>query len=88
MTTEKTTIPAITMTDVVSSQVAAIGHDSATSTLAVQFPSKAEKTGNLYHYSNFTAEDYAAFLAAESKGSHFIHQIKKQPEKYPFTRIS
>lgn len=88
MTTETQQPPVIAMTEVQSSQVAAIGHDAATNTLAIQFPSKTDKPGSLYHYANFTAEDYAEFLAAESKGSHFIHKIKKLTEKYPFKRIS
>jgi hypothetical protein len=80
--------PQIALTSVESSQVAAIGHDAETNTLAIQFPGKGDRAGSPYHYSNFTADDFAAFLAAESKGSHFIHQIKNQAEKFPFVRIS
>ncbi|EJN06452.1 KTSC domain-containing protein [Herbaspirillum sp. YR522] len=88
MDTAIATRPAIPLVTVESSQIAAIGHDAATNTLAVQFPSKTDRPGSVYHYANFTAADYAAFQAAESKGKHFIHQIKPFEEKYPFTRIS
>jgi hypothetical protein len=77
---------AIEMAPVKSSQIAAIGHDPETNTLAIQFPSKSG-TGSVYHYSNFTAEDFAAFSAAESKGAHFGKHIKPLAEKFPFLKI-
>jgi len=80
------TATAIEMTAVKSSQIAAIGHDPETNTLAIQFPSKSG-TGSVYHYSNFTAEDFAAFSAAESKGAHFGKHIKPLAEKFPFLKI-
>lgn len=80
------TATAIEMTPVKSSQIAAIGHDPETNTLAIQFPAKTG-TGSVYHYSNFTAEDFAAFSAAESKGAHFGKHIKPLAEKFPFVKI-
>ncbi|GAB6634026.1 hypothetical protein bcgnr5406_61450 [Bacillus cereus] len=69
-----------------SSQIAKIGHDPATNTLAIQFASRAG-TGSVYHYSNFTADDFAAFVTAESKGSHFGKHIKPPAEKFPFVNV-
>lgn len=86
MNTETTQATAIEMTPVKSSQIAAIGHDPETNTLAIQFPAKAG-SGSIYHYSNFTAEDFAAFSAAESKGAHFGKHIKPLAEKFPFVKI-
>ncbi|WP_207000888.1 KTSC domain-containing protein [Trinickia mobilis] len=80
--------PSIALTKVDSTQIDSIGHDPATQTLAIRF--KNRSTGaptSLYHYSNFTAEDFAAFEAAESKGSHFGKHIKVFDKKYPYTKI-
>lgn len=78
----------IPLTPVTSSQLAAIGHDPDTNTLAIRFNGKDGKLGGLYHYSNFTAEQFEAFQAAESKGSHFIRTIKPNADKFPYTRIN
>lgn len=77
---------AIIMQPVESSQLAALGHCAETNTLAIRFASKTGP-GSLYHYSNFTFDDFAAFLAAESLGSFFGKHIKPFAEKYPFERI-
>jgi hypothetical protein len=72
---------AIPMTPVTSNQIAAIGHDAATSTLAVTF---TRGTGAVYHYPNVPRETYEAFLAAESKGNFFGQHIMSLPfEKFP-----
>ncbi len=71
-----------------SSQIHGIGHDPATHTLALRV--KNRTTGaptSLYHYANFTAEDFEAFRDAESIGSHFGKHIKPYDKKYPYTRI-
>ncbi|MDR9839413.1 KTSC domain-containing protein [Herbaspirillum huttiense] len=88
ITAEAIQQPTIAMDAVESSQIAAIGHDAATNTLAIQFPGKGDKPGSVYHYANFTADDFKAFQEAESKGSFFGKNIKKNTEKYPYTRIS
>lgn len=83
------TMPA--MTPVTSSQVAAIGHDPATDTLFIQFPAKERylpAPGQVYSYANFTAEDFARFMAAESKGSFLIREIKPNAAKWPYTKVS
>jgi hypothetical protein len=78
--------PVIALTPVVSSQIAGIGYDPETQTLAVQFTGKAGP-GSLYHYANFTPEQYAAFSGAESAGSHFIKQIKPKADAHPYVKI-
>lgn len=80
--------PTIAMDAVESSQIAAIGHDAATNPLAIQFPGKGDKPGSVYHYANFTADDFKAFQAAESKGSHFGKNIKPFADKYPYKKVS
>lgn len=79
--------PSIDMKSVESSQIHSIGHDAETGTLAVRFKGKDGAPTSLYHYSNVTAEDFAAFRGAESIGSHFYKHIKPFSEKYPYERI-
>lgn len=81
------TAPAIAMQPVTSSQITAIGHDPATNTLAIQFPSKTG-SGSLYHYDNFTADQFDAFKSAPSIGSHFIKQIKPNSDKHPYRKLA
>lgn len=56
---------------VVSSNIAAIGYESATNTLEVEFTS-----GAVYEYLGVPAETYEAFLQAESPGRYFATNIK------------
>lgn len=76
----------IALNPVESSQIAAIGHDPETNTLAIRFPSKTG-SGSVYHYSNFTATDFEAFKNAESLGKHFGQHIKPHADKFPFAKI-
>lgn len=73
--------PAISLQPVKSSQISHIGHDAATNTLAVQFhgSNRSGSDGNIYHYPNFTVDQFNAFKAAESIGKHFGANIKKLP---------
>jgi len=87
MNTQVKARPTIAMDEVVSSQIKAIGHDPATNTLAIQFASK-KGPGSVYHYSGFTAEQFAAFKKAESIGSHFGKHIKPAGDKHPFVKVS
>ena len=57
--------PQITLNEVESSQVKAIGYDDATSTLAVTF---TRGTGAIYHYPGVSRETFEQFLKAESIG--------------------
>jgi len=77
----------IALSAVKSSQIAGIGHCPETNVLAVQFAGKAGP-GSLYHYQNFTAEQFAAFKAAESVGSYFIKHIKPKAEVHPYVHIA
>lgn len=80
--------PTITMNPVEgSTQIAEEGHDPDTSTLRLRFHGFGGKPGSLYDYANFGATDYAAFRDAESKGSHFIRQVKPFADRYPCTRL-
>ena len=77
----------IALTPVKSSQIASIGYDAASKTLAVQF--KRFKDGQpttVYHYSNVEPETFAQFEAAESKGRFFGAQIKGNTN-YPYQKI-
>jgi len=87
MNTQVKARPTIAMHDVTSSQISSIGHDPATNTLAIQFASK-KGPGNVYHYSNFNAEQFAEFQSAESIGSHFGKHIKPAADKHPFVKVS
>jgi hypothetical protein len=68
----------IPMEPVKSSQIAAVGHDPDTNTLAVQF-----KSGGTYHYANVTPEQFDGLRGADSVGSHF-HQTIRHNEAHPF----
>jgi len=81
----------IELTPVESSQIAAIGHDAASKTLAIQFKNK-KGVGNTYHYDNVSPETYTEFLAAESKGRFFGKFIKDTKTDdgdplYPYRKI-
>lgn len=81
-------MPIVTLQDVSSSQIAAIGHDPETNTLAIQFKNWKGEVGSTYHYANFTTEDFEAFKNAESLGRHFGKHIKPETEKFPFIKVA
>jgi len=70
--------PAIELKPVESNQVAAVGHCPVTNTLAVTF---TRGGGAIYHYPDVSAEQHAAFIGAESIGTHFGQHIKALPFK-------
>lgn len=71
----------IPMTPVASNQVACIGYDAATKTLACQFTRGAK---HIYHYPNVEPTTFDAFMAAESKGGFFKENIKPLAfDKFP-----
>lgn len=86
MNTEIKPRPAIAMDSVESSQIAAIGHSPETNVLAIQFKSKTGP-GSVYHYENFTAEQFAELKKAESIGSHFYKAIKPFPDRFPYVKV-
>lgn len=55
-----------------SSNLKAIGYDSASSTLAVEF------ANGTYHYAEVNAALFAQFEASDSKGKFFAQFIRKQ----------
>lgn len=63
----------IPMTPVTSKQVAAIGYDAETKTLAVTF---TRGTGAIYHYPGVEPEIHESFIAADSIGGFFGQHIK------------
>jgi len=67
----------INMTPVESNQVAAIGYDAGTKTLAVTFT----RGGALYQYPDVEPDVHAAFIGAESIGKFFGAHIKTLPFK-------
>lgn len=78
----------IALTEVSSSQIAAIGHDPETSTLAVRFRAKAGyAVGPLYHYGNVDAVLYEAFRTADSIGSFFYANIKPNADEFPYAKV-
>ena len=64
---------------VVSSNIAAIGYESGTNTLEVEFAS-----GAVYEYLGVPGDVYDGFLAAESPGRYFAANIKGS---YSFNRV-
>lgn len=83
-----TAAPVIAMDEVDSSQIHSIGYDSASQTCAIRF--KDRKTGaptSLYHYFDFSPENWDAFRNAESFGSHFGKYIKPNKERFPYVCI-
>ena len=79
----------IALQPVESSQIAAIGHDHETNTLAIQFSPRRDGTpGSIYHYANFDSAAFAAFKGAESIGSYFGKFIKPMTEKHPFVKVT
>ena len=83
-------MPPITMTPVQSSQIHSIGHDPETGTMQVRFLSgrgEQRGPGALYQYTGVSAEDFAAFEKAESKGSYFGKVFKPAADRFPFNRV-
>lgn len=72
----------IPLKDVTSSQIAQIGHDPETQTLAILL-----RSGGLYYYDNFTAADFIEFASSPSLGSHFYRHIKHNKAKYPYRKV-
>lgn len=69
-----------------SSQITAFGYDATTQTLAIQFPGRGVKPGDIYHYADVPAHVFEDMKAAESKGKFFGSAIRgryayeKQPD--------
>lgn len=75
---EYTPIP---MAPVTSNQVATVGYDAGTRTLALTF---TRGPGTVYHYPDVDAQLHQDLLAADSIGKFFGQHIKNLPfKKYP-----
>ncbi|MDR6887840.1 MULTISPECIES: KTSC domain-containing protein [Variovorax] len=68
----------IAMQPVKSNQLASIGYDAASKTLAATF---TRGPGTVYQYQNVEPQLHADFLAAESIGTFFGQRIKSLPFK-------
>lgn len=77
----------IAMQEVESSQIMAIGHNPEANTLAIRFKRWNGEQSSLYHYANFTAQQFEDFRNAESIGKHFGANIKNAVEAHPFTKV-
>jgi hypothetical protein len=66
-------------TPVSSSNIAAIGYDSDSGVLEVEFTN-----GTVYSYSGVPTSEYDGFLNADSKGKYFNGNIKN---RYSFVKV-
>jgi hypothetical protein len=66
-----------------SSNIASLGHDPKTNTLAVEFHGSTPP--RVYHYDGVTTADHLAMLASPSVGSHFAAHIKG---RFPSRKVS
>lgn len=72
---------AIPMTAVQSKQIAAVGYDATSQTLALSF---TRGPGHIYHYPDVPQKTYDDMMAAESKGAYFGQHIKALAfDKFP-----
>lgn len=67
------------LTTVKSSMFDAIGHDPVANVLTVRM-----KNGKIYTHAEVSAEEYDAFLHAESMGRHYNEKIRGQ---FAHTRV-
>ncbi len=73
--------PPIPLEEVESSQLAAVGYDAPSQTLAIRFKHGA---GAIYHYPGVSPELYQEFRAAESLGRFFGQRLKALAfDKFP-----
>jgi KTSC domain len=66
-------------TPVISSNIAAIGHDPDSETLEIEF-----NNGAVYSYSGVPLGEYEGFMSADSKGTYLNVNIKG---RYPYVRL-
>lgn len=66
----------IAMTPVESSLIEKVGYDAESQTLAIQM----HNSSDTYLYQGVSSAIYESFLAAESKGSFYVKNIKGQFE--------
>jgi hypothetical protein len=61
-----------------SSSIASIGYESAARALEIEF----RESGDVYRYLDVPKEEFAAFLAADSKGSYLNQVFKLRNYQY------
>ena len=61
-----------------SSSIASIGYEAATRELEIEF----RESGDVYRYFDVPAEEHAAILAADSRGTYFNHVFKERNYRY------
>jgi hypothetical protein len=80
----------IALMPVSSSEIAKIGHDARTNTLAIEFNPRTERKetqGPVYHYGNVDEAFFASFKSAESKGKFFHLNIKPHSDEFPYVKV-
>lgn len=87
--TDRVPMPAhVTMSPIASSHHRAAGYDEANNHLYVDFARPGSEVPNIYRYNNFTPADWNAYQASDSKGQHFLRNIKPLSDKYPFAKVA
>ena len=61
-----------------SSSIASIGYKAATRELEIEF----RESGDVYRYFDVPGDEYAAFMAAESKGNYLNQVFKTREYRY------
>jgi hypothetical protein len=61
-----------------SSSIASIGYEAATRELEIEF----RESGDVYRYLDVPEEEYAAFLAADSRGTYLNQVFKERNYRY------
>ena len=61
-----------------SSSIASIGYEAVTRALEIEF----RESGDVYRYFDVPEEEYAAFLAAESRGTYLNQVFKERNYRY------
>lgn len=79
--------PEVAMQPIESSHHSRAGYDAAQNHLYIDFAKPGAKP-NIYRYQNFTPDDYKAYVESDSKGGHFIRNIKSYPAKFPFDKVA
>lgn len=76
----------IEMAKVDSSHHSRAGYDADARHLYIDFAREGAPP-NVYRYSNFGPEDWAGYQGAESKGRHFLRNIKSESTKFPYVKV-
>jgi KTSC domain len=61
-----------------STSIVSIGYEPRRCELEIEF----SQSGDVYRYFEVPAEEYAGFMAAESKGTYLNHMFKPKGHRY------